>query len=146
LHALDAVRGESHDEHGWTLRVDLSQADAARLARLPGGAALPPLLPEAAAATLQTSRPAARGTPRALAAPPARPWPATAPPRARRTGGTARGAPIQTGAGMAWNIPGKNNDNRPGNQGGRNPWPPRRRRGSNGLGDIGDRLRGIFDG
>lgn len=47
---------------------------------------------------------------------------------------------------MAWNIPGKNNDNRPGNQGGRNPWPPRRRRGSNGLGDIGDRLRGIFDG
>ena len=52
LHALDAVRGESHDEHGWTLRVDLSQADAARLARLPGGAALQPLLPEAAADTL----------------------------------------------------------------------------------------------
>ena len=49
LHALDAVRGESHDEHGWRLRVDLSEADAARLAAQPGGAVLRPLLPEVAA-------------------------------------------------------------------------------------------------
>src|SRR5690606_38716774 len=49
LHALDAVRGESHDEHGWRLRVDLSEADAARLAAQPGGAVLHPLLPEVAA-------------------------------------------------------------------------------------------------
>ncbi len=52
---------------------------------------------------------------------------------------------------MAWNIPGKNNDDRPperdrpGNNG-RNPWPPKRRRGGNGLGDIGDRLRDMFGG
>ncbi|TWG94573.1 GTP-binding protein HflX [Luteimonas sp. J16] len=52
LHALDAVRDESHDEHGWKLRVDLSEADAARLATLPGGAALRPLLPEVAADSL----------------------------------------------------------------------------------------------
>jgi GTP-binding protein HflX len=46
LHALDAVRGESHDEHGWRLQVDLSEADAARLAAQPDGAVLRPLLPE----------------------------------------------------------------------------------------------------
>ncbi|HRN62470.1 MAG TPA: hypothetical protein PLF73_08420, partial [Luteimonas sp.] len=55
---------------------------------------------------------------------------------------------------MAWNIPGKNNDERPsererpsGNNG-RNPWPPKRRRssGGGGLGDIGDRLRDLFGG
>ncbi|TYT25568.1 FtsH protease activity modulator HflK [Luteimonas viscosa] len=52
---------------------------------------------------------------------------------------------------MAWNIPGKNNDDRPpererpGNNG-RNPWPPKRRRGGNGLGDIGNRLRDLFGG
>lgn len=53
---------------------------------------------------------------------------------------------------MAWNIPGKNNDDRPperdrpGNDG-RNPWPPkRRRRGGNGLGDVGNRLRDLFGG
>ena len=52
---------------------------------------------------------------------------------------------------MAWNIPGKNNDDQPperkrpeGN--GRNPWPPKRRRGSGGVGDIGDRLRDLFGG
>ncbi|WP_202839859.1 FtsH protease activity modulator HflK [Luteimonas saliphila] len=52
---------------------------------------------------------------------------------------------------MAWNIPGKNNDDRPperdrsgGN--GRNPWPPKRRRGGNGLGDVGNRLRDLFGG
>ncbi|MDH5834794.1 ribosome rescue GTPase HflX [Luteimonas kalidii] len=46
LHALDAVRGESQDEHGWRLQVDLSEADAARLAAQPDGAVLRPLLPE----------------------------------------------------------------------------------------------------
>ena len=48
LHELDAVRDESHDEHGWRLRIDLSEADAARLAAQPDGAALRPLLPELA--------------------------------------------------------------------------------------------------
>lgn len=46
LHQLDAVRGETHDEHGWRLQVDLSEADAARLAAQADGAALRPLLPE----------------------------------------------------------------------------------------------------
>ena len=46
LHALDAVRGESHDEHGWRIRVDLSEADAARLAAQEDGAALRDLLPK----------------------------------------------------------------------------------------------------
>ncbi|MCW5581505.1 MAG: FtsH protease activity modulator HflK [Luteimonas sp.] len=48
---------------------------------------------------------------------------------------------------MAWNIPGKNdNDPSPdrGRSGGngRNPWPPRRR----GSGGLGDRLRDLFGG
>ena len=52
---------------------------------------------------------------------------------------------------MAWNIPGKN-DNEPGRgQGGddrRNPWPPKRRRPSGGgpFDRIGDSLRGMFGG
>ena len=46
LHQLDAVRAESQDEHGWRLQVDLSEADAARLAAQADGAALRPLLPE----------------------------------------------------------------------------------------------------
>ena len=46
LHQLDAVRGEAHDGHGWRLQVDLSEADAARLAAQADGAALRPLLPE----------------------------------------------------------------------------------------------------
>ena len=45
LHALDAVRGESHDEHGWRIRVDLSEADAARLATQEGAEALREFLP-----------------------------------------------------------------------------------------------------
>src|SRR5690606_34015950 len=32
LHQLDAVRGESQGEHGWRIQLDLSEADAARLA------------------------------------------------------------------------------------------------------------------
>ncbi len=40
LHALDAIRDESHDEHGWTLAVDLPAADAIRLAAGADGAPL----------------------------------------------------------------------------------------------------------
>ncbi|NLA68636.1 MAG: FtsH protease activity modulator HflK [Gammaproteobacteria bacterium] len=55
---------------------------------------------------------------------------------------------------MAWNIPGKNNDDRdPGRDGGdgrrQNPWPPRRGGGSRGRGPfdgILDQVRGIFGG
>ena len=45
LHALDAVREESSDEHGWHLHVDLAHADAARLAAQADGAVLRALLP-----------------------------------------------------------------------------------------------------
>jgi GTP-binding protein HflX len=45
LHALEAVRDESHDGEGWKLRVDMALADAARLAAQPDGAPLRPLLP-----------------------------------------------------------------------------------------------------
>ena len=40
LHALDAIRGETHDEHGWTLAVDLPAAEAIRLAAGVDGAPL----------------------------------------------------------------------------------------------------------
>jgi GTP-binding protein HflX len=46
LHALEAVRGESHDEAGWRLQVDLALADAARLAAQADGAPIRALLPE----------------------------------------------------------------------------------------------------
>lgn len=46
LHALEAVRDESHDDDGWRLRVDLALADAARLAAQADGAPLRVLLPE----------------------------------------------------------------------------------------------------
>lgn len=45
LHDLDAVRAESHDEHGWRLSVDLAASDAARLAAAEDGEALRGLLP-----------------------------------------------------------------------------------------------------
>ena len=48
LHALEAVRGEAHDDDhagGWTLQVDLALADAARLAAQADGAPLRALLP-----------------------------------------------------------------------------------------------------
>ncbi|QDW66038.1 GTPase HflX [Luteimonas granuli] len=45
LHAIDAIRGESHDEDGWTLDIDLPLADARRLAAQGDGAPLRPLLP-----------------------------------------------------------------------------------------------------
>mgnify|MGYP001404335668 FL=1 len=44
LHELDAVREESHDEHGWHLRIDLPHGDAARLAAGPEGSPLRELL------------------------------------------------------------------------------------------------------
>ena len=47
LHALGAIRAETHDEDGWHLEVDLSLADAQRLAVQAGGAPLEALLPEA---------------------------------------------------------------------------------------------------
>ncbi len=49
LHALDAVREEAHDEHGWTLSVDLALADAERLAGQADGTPLRTLLTEAGA-------------------------------------------------------------------------------------------------
>ncbi|MFC3717461.1 ribosome rescue GTPase HflX [Luteimonas soli] len=49
LHALDAVRGEAHDEDGWTLAVDLPAADVQRLAAGDDGAPLRGLLEEPAA-------------------------------------------------------------------------------------------------
>ncbi|MFT3756791.1 MAG: GTPase HflX [Pseudoxanthomonas sp.] len=46
LHALGAVLGEDHDEHGWHLTIDLALADAQRLAAQAGGHPLETLLPE----------------------------------------------------------------------------------------------------
>jgi len=45
LHALGAVRDERHEADGWRLDIDLSLADAARLAAQPDGAPLRALLP-----------------------------------------------------------------------------------------------------
>ena len=45
LHALGAVRDERHAADGWQLDIDLSLADAARLAAQPDGAPLRALLP-----------------------------------------------------------------------------------------------------
>jgi GTP-binding protein HflX len=47
LHEIGAIRGEAHDEHGWTLDLDLAHADAVRIAHHDWGAALQPLLVEA---------------------------------------------------------------------------------------------------
>jgi GTP-binding protein HflX len=44
LHALDAIRGEDHDEHGWRLDIDLPLPDALRLAAQDDGAPLRELL------------------------------------------------------------------------------------------------------
>ena len=49
LHELDAVRGETHDEAGWHLDLDLAHADAVRLASQSWGAPLQPLLADVAA-------------------------------------------------------------------------------------------------
>ncbi len=51
LHALDAIRGERHDEQGWTLSIDLPATDAQRLAADADGEPLRRLLPAVAAAT-----------------------------------------------------------------------------------------------
>ncbi|HEY5973089.1 MAG TPA: ribosome rescue GTPase HflX [Pseudoxanthomonas sp.] len=45
LHELGAIRPETHDEHGWDLDLDLTLADARRLAVQAGGAPLEALLP-----------------------------------------------------------------------------------------------------
>ncbi|MGY0611240.1 MULTISPECIES: ribosome rescue GTPase HflX [unclassified Luteimonas] len=47
LHEIDAIRAEAHDEHGWTLDIDLPLSDARRLAAQAGGEPLRPLLPAA---------------------------------------------------------------------------------------------------
>ena len=47
LHALGAIRSETHDGDGWQLQVDLPLIDATRLAAQPEGAPLRPLLPAA---------------------------------------------------------------------------------------------------
>ncbi|HET6434704.1 MAG TPA: ribosome rescue GTPase HflX [Xanthomonadaceae bacterium] len=44
LHQLGAVTAEHHDEDGWTLSLDLAEADAARIAGHVDGAPLRPLL------------------------------------------------------------------------------------------------------
>jgi GTP-binding protein HflX len=45
LHDIGAVRGEHHDEHGWTLQLDVAEADALRLSMQPHGAPLRAILP-----------------------------------------------------------------------------------------------------
>ena len=50
LHALDAIRGESHDADGWHLQLDLPMTDAVRLAAQDDGAPLRSLLPALEAA------------------------------------------------------------------------------------------------
>ena len=49
LHALGAIREETHDEQGWRLQVDLAIADALKLFAQPHGEALRPLLEGAGA-------------------------------------------------------------------------------------------------
>ncbi|GAB3388810.1 ribosome rescue GTPase HflX [Lysobacter fragariae] len=49
LHALGAIREESHDEHGWVLQVDIAIADALKLFAQAHGETLRPLLEEAGA-------------------------------------------------------------------------------------------------
>jgi len=46
LHEIGAIRGEAHDEHGWTLDLDLAHADAVRIAHHDWGAPLQSLLVE----------------------------------------------------------------------------------------------------
>ena len=47
LHALGAIRSETHENERWQLQVDLPLIDATRLAAQPDGAPLRPLLPAA---------------------------------------------------------------------------------------------------
>ncbi|MCA1714922.1 MAG: GTPase HflX [Gammaproteobacteria bacterium] len=49
LHALAAVRSETHDDSGWQLQIDLPLSDATRLAAQPDGAPLRALLADAGA-------------------------------------------------------------------------------------------------
>jgi len=52
LHQLDAIRGETHDEHGWMVAVDLATTDAIRLAADTDGEPLRGLLPPVETETL----------------------------------------------------------------------------------------------
>jgi len=49
LHAIGAIREETHDEHGWRLQVDIAIADAQKLFAQAHGEALRPLLEAAGA-------------------------------------------------------------------------------------------------
>ena len=49
LHAIGAIREETHDEHGWRLQVDMAVADAQKLFAQAHGEALRPLLEAAGA-------------------------------------------------------------------------------------------------
>jgi GTP-binding protein HflX len=51
LHEIGAICGEQHDEHGWTLQLDLAEADALKIAAQAYGSPLQPLLDGAAAAS-----------------------------------------------------------------------------------------------
>ena len=44
LYQLEAVRSESHDEHGWRLSLDIAESDAVKLAEHAYGEPLKPLL------------------------------------------------------------------------------------------------------
>jgi len=55
LHAIGAIQEETHDEHGWLLRVDLAIADAQKLFTQAHGEALRPLLESAGALQDETA-------------------------------------------------------------------------------------------
>src|SRR5690606_26801746 len=106
--------------------------------------------PAAEAAPTRARGPREQGASRRSNGPPARAGPCfranparpcrlsrTRPPR------SPRHTPI--GAGMPWNIPGKKDDGGPGRDR-RNPWKPRRGSGGDGLGNLFDNFRGMFDG
>jgi len=56
LHAIGAIREETHDEHGWRLQVDIAIADAQKLFAQAHGEALRPLLEAAGALEDETAR------------------------------------------------------------------------------------------
>jgi len=55
LHAIGAIREETHDEQGWLLQVDLAIADAQKLYVQGHGEALRPLLEAAGALEDETA-------------------------------------------------------------------------------------------
>ena len=46
LHALDAIRSETHDETGWRVAIDLPETEALRLVAAGGAEVLRSLLPD----------------------------------------------------------------------------------------------------